>query len=602
MDALRLFIRLLTPRERRRLYGLFAAVVIMALLEVVSVASIMPFLSVAADPSRIQDTPYLRWAYDTFGFGDANAFLIALGLGALGAMLVSNTVIVGTTWALYHYAWMWNHNLSRRLLQRYMQRPYAYFLTHNSTELGKNVLEEIREVVNGMLVPTLKGGAKVVVALFIAAFLVAYDPWVALGATGVLGSAYALLYVGIRHRIRQYGEERVQANTARYRAVAEAFGGIKAHKLHGTGAERIRQYAEPSEQYARYQARYSALQHMPRYALEVVAFGGIILIAVYLIAVQNTLSSVIPTLGVYAFAGYRLMPALQGAFKGIASVQFNAAALRDLREGLQEEATASASPQAQTQSGTRPAPCEPLLLRDAVTFESVTFRYPGAERMALNNVSLRLETGDTIGITGPTGSGKTTLVDLLLGLLDPQSGTICVDEVPLRGRTLQRWQQSIGYVPQHIYLEDSTIVQNIAFGVPPEDIDREAVQQAARIACIADFVEDELPERWDTPVGERGVALSGGQQQRIGLARALYRQPPVLVLDEATSALDRATEAQVMHALHERTEHRLLISIAHRIHTLKRADHIVQIRAGCIASEGTYEDLQDTRGTFAREM
>jgi ATP-binding cassette subfamily C protein len=593
MHALRLFFQLLTPRERRQLYGLFAAVVVMALLEVVSVASIMPFLSVAADPARIHTTPYLQWAYESLGFADTNAFLIALGFAALGAMLVSNIVIVATTWAIYHYAWMWNHNLSRRLLQRYMERPYAYFLTRNSAELGKNVLEEIREVVNGMLVPALKGGAKAVVALFIAGFVVAYDPWVALIAACVLGSAYVVMYMGIRHRIRRYGEERVQANSARYQHVAEAFGSIKESKLHSPqAAERLRRYTKPSAQYARYQARYSALQHMPRYALEVVAFGGIILIAVYLIAVQDTLSSVIPTLGVYAFAGYRLLPALQGAFKGAASVQFNTAALRDLREGLQGEAKASASPTS------APAP-KPLPLHEAVTFDAVTFRYPGAQRPALQNVSIRMDTGQTVGIVGATGSGKTTAVDLMLGLLEPQQGTIRVDGEPLRGTVLQQWQQAIGYVPQHIYLEDTTIAQNIAFGVPPESIDMEAVQEAARMACIADFVEQELPEQWQTPVGERGVALSGGQRQRIGLARALYRQPSVLVLDEATSALDRATEAQVMQVLHKRDAHRLIVCIAHRIHTLKQADHIIQIEAGRVVAQGSYDALHAGTGAFA---
>ena len=567
----------------------------MALLEVVSVASIMPFLSVAADPSRIHTSPHLQWAYEAFGFGDANAFLIALGLTALAAMLISNTVIVATNWATYHYAWTWNHNLSRRLLQRYMQRPYAYFLTRNSAELSKNVLEEIREAVSGMLVPALKGGAKAVVALFIAGFLVAYDPWVALIAAGVLGSAYGALYIGIRRRIRRYGKERVRANSARYQHVAEAFGSIKESKLHSAhAAERLRRYADPSEQYARYQTRYSALQHMPRYVLEVVAFGGIILIAVYLIAVQDTLSGVIPTLGVYAFAGYRLMPALQGVFKGVASVQFNTAALRDLHMGLQAERDRSSSPAEHTSS-----PAEPLNLGESVVFDEVTFRYPGAERPTLQNLSMRMDAGQTVGIVGATGSGKTTAVDLMLGLLEPQQGTIRVDNKLLQDRTLRQWQQAIGYVPQHIYLEDSTIAQNIAFGVPPESIDMKAVQEAARTACIADFVEQELSERWQTPVGERGVALSGGQRQRIGLARALYRQPSVLVLDEATSALDRATETQVMQALHNRDRHRLTVCITHRIHTLNHADHVIQIEAGRVVAQGSYDALQSATGAFA---
>ncbi|WP_263819100.1 ABC transporter ATP-binding protein [Salinibacter sp.] len=594
MDILRKLFSLLTRRERRNLYILFVAVLMMASLQVASVASIMPFLSVASDPSIIQENEYLRWAYTTFGFDDNRSFLIALGVGALIVLVVSNIFIILTRWAMERYSWGRNHSLSRRLLRSYLYRPYEYFLTRNSSELGKNILEEVKEVTDQMLKPTLRGVAKAVVALFIVGFLVYFDPIVALMVTVVLGAAYGGIYLVVRNQLDKRGEARVEANTKRYQFVGEAFGGIKEVKIQGKEDAFINFYDDPSERYAWNQALYRVIKKAPRYIIEMVAFGGIILIAVYLIAVQESLQQVIPVLGLYAFAGYRLLPALQEAFHGLASARFNVAALEKLHRDLKGLAEADSS--AFGESGGTVAPS--LGLEQELALRGVSYTYPGADTPAIKDLSLTIPARSMVGFVGKTGSGKTTVVDLILGLLRPQNGEVMIDGTPLRADILRSWQQTLGYVPQHIYLSDDTVARNIAFGESPDQIDIETVREAARRAHILDYVERDLPNRWETVVGERGVKLSGGQRQRIGIARALYNEPSVLVFDEATSALDQSTEAGVMEAIYDLDGEQTILIISHRLSTVQRADNIFMLEDGRKVGEGSYDDLLEEHSKF----
>lgn len=595
MDVLRTLFSLLTRRERRNLSILFVAVLAMASLQVASVASIMPFLSVASDPSIIQENEHLHWAYRTGGFDDDRSFLIALGGAALVVLVLSNAFIVLTRWAVERYAWGRNHSLSRRLLRSYLHRPYEYFLTRNSAELGKNILEEVKEVTDQMLKPALRGAAKGIVALFIVGFLVYFDPVVALMVSVVLGAAYGGIYFVVREQLDARGEARVEANTKRYQFVGEAFGGIKEVKIQGREDAFLDLYDDPSRQYARNQALYRVIKKVPRYVIEAVAFGGILLIAIYLIAIRESIQQVVPVLGLYAFAGYRLLPALQQAFHGLASARFNIAALNKLHRDLQGQMESDIRVLAERGEE---AGDSPLVLEQRLELRGVTYTYPDAQRPAIKNLSLTISARTTTGVVGKTGSGKTTAVDLILGLLRPEDGAITIDGTPLRDDTRRRWQETLGYVPQHIYLSDASVAQNIAFGVSAEDIDMDAVRDAARRAHILDFVEEELPRRWGTVVGERGVKLSGGQRQRIGIARALYHEPSVLVFDEATSALDPSTEARVMEAIYELDGEQTILLVSHRLGTVQRADTIFMLEDGRKAGAGTYDELIEEHSQF----
>lgn len=595
MKILKTFYELLTPQERRNLYLLFGAMMVMASLEVVSVASVMPFLSVAADPGSVHENTYLAWAFETFEFEEKNNFLLALGGVTLVALLVSNAFIVLTTWALYRYAWQRNHSLSRRLLRSYLHRPYEYFLTRNSSEMGKNILDEVTQVITGMLRPALRGIAKGIVSLFIIGFLIFMDPMVALGITLVLGISYAGVYISVSDRIDVYGEKRVESNTQRYQTVNEAFGGIKEVKLWGKEEEFVKEYDGPSRRFARYQTLYRIIMKTPRYFLEAIAFGGIVLIAMYLISVRDNIQQVIPMLGLYAFAGYRLMPALQQAYSGLASAQYNAVALQELHRGMRNHSEISVR---LNQTGDQELESEAFSLEHRLVLDGVYFTYPGADEPAIRNLTFEVPADSTVGFVGETGSGKTTTVDLILGLLRPQRGVLSVDGTPLCDENIRGWQRDIGYVPQQIYLSDDTVARNIAFGVPEDEIDMDVVKDVARRAHIYAFVKNELPERWSTTVGERGVKLSGGQRQRIGIARALYHDPSVLVFDEATSALDQATEARVMDAIYDLEGNHTMLMIAHRLSTVQRADKIIMLENGKKVGEGTYEKLSQEHSEF----
>jgi len=289
------------------------------------------------------------------------------------------------------------------------------------------------------------------------------------------------------------------------------------------------------------------------------------------------------------------MPALQRAYKGLASARFNLAALEEVHEDLQESAEKTSRIH---RNGVADSTPDPLPLERKLRLEDVHYKYPGAEGWAIGNLSFDVPAHTTVGFVGKTGSGKTTTVDLVLGLLRPQRGRIIVDDSLIRDHNLRRWQQNIGYVPQQIYLSDDTVARNIAFGVPRDEIDMDIVRDVARRAHIYDFVVNELPERWETLVGERGVKLSGGQRQRIGIARALYHNPSVLVLDEATSALDQSTEKSVMSAIYDLEGDHTMLMIAHRLSTVQRADNIVMLEGGRKVGEGTYEELKRQHSKF----
>nr|WP_272505092.1 ABC transporter ATP-binding protein [Salinibacter ruber] len=568
---------------------LFLAIIVRAVLQVVSVASIMPFLSVASNPESVHEKDYLSWAYEGLGLENTRVFLVVLGVGALVALLLSNAFIVFTTWAMERYVWKRNHSISRRLLQSYLSRPYNFFLTKNSSELGKNILEEVKEITSNMLRPALRGGASAIVSLAIISFLFFVDITVAVVAVLVLGLSYLGLYTAVRNRLDDFGEERIKRNSERYKIVSEAFGGIKQVKLRGKENAFLDQYSVPSRRYSRMQAWYRVIKKAPRYVLEGIAFGGIISIAVYLIAVRGDFRQVIPMLGLYAFAGYRLMPALQGAYGGIASAHFNVAALETLHHHLKEY---------DIESLQRDIDSEPLELKNYLLLDEVFYTYDGTKEPVIEDLSVKVSAGTTVGFVGKTGSGKTTTVDLILGLLQPQQGKIVIDGSLLNSENVRCWQHGIGYVPQEIYLSDNTIARNIAFGVPENEIDLDAVRDAARRAHICDFVENELPDRWDTVVGERGVKLSGGQRQRIGIARALYHNPSVLVFDEATSALDQSTEASVMEAIYGLEGDHTILVIAHRLSTVRRADKIIMLEDGREIGKGDYDELAEHHSKF----
>ncbi len=583
---------LLSRKERHRLAILCVGIVILAITEVAGIGSIGPFLAVAANPSMIHTNEYLQWIYVSLGFETDAAFVIFLGISVMALVILRNVTAAVVRYAEIRFGQMRNHSISTRLLARYLSQPYSFFLNRNSSELTKNVLAEVQETVKRYLIPLLECVSKGVVTFSIIVFLVIMDPLVALIMALLLGGVYGSVYMLTRVRLYTLGRLRVKANRQRYQIVNEVLGGIKDAKLMGMESAFLDEYKRPSRKMAKFGTLKTVYANLPKYVLDSIVFSAIILVVLWFIHDAGDLESAISLVSIYAVAGYRLMPTLDNLYKNIAQVRGSQPAVDLIYDELNDNPDAG-------HLGPRNAPPR-LPFTKAIQLDRVSFQYPGADESVITEQDVSINKNTTVGFVGPTGCGKTTIVDIILGLLSPVKGYLRVDGSPITEENRRNWQACLGYVPQHIYLTDDTIARNIAFGVPPKQVDMERVARAAEIANLRPFIEQELPRNYETVVGERGVRLSGGQRQRIGIARAVYHDPDVLVMDEATSALDNVTEAQVMAAIDNLTHQKTIILIAHRISTVRNCDTIFMMEKGGIAAQGTYDELITGSESFRR--
>jgi len=592
IDTIRKLLQLLTPRERRRGLLVLVVLIVDAVVEVAGVASILPFLTLLTTPDSVQVPGLLRWLFVTLRFTSVNEFLFFMGIAVLVLLVISNVLAAMATWVQLRFGWMRNHSLSVRLMAAYLRRPYVYFLNQNTASLEQRILMETQQVVYGVIIPGMQTVAKLVVVLFIFVLLLVVNPVLALMMILVLGSAYALIYVFVHRKLGLIGEDRVESNSERFRVVGEAFGAIKLLKLSGKESLFVQRYEGPSYRYSQNMASGALISMIPKFALETIAFGGLLLIVLYLLYTRRGLSLVLPLIGLYTFAGYRLLPALQAIFWGAAQVRFNGAALDVLRDV--SSAPYNSVREVDLNGGTA------LPFNSVLELKGVTFYYPGTDAPVIEDLNLSIRSGSSVAFVGRTGSGKTTIADLILGLLSPSAGCIRADDVEITDENRSQWQRNLGYVPQEIYLTDDTVARNIALGIPDERIDIVAVQRAAQVAKIHDFIVNELPEGYQAKVGERGIRLSGGERQRVGIARALYQNPGVLVLDEATSALDGATEEAVFHTIESVGRARTLIIVAHRLTTVRHCDVLYVVEAGRIVARGKYDELMMSCPEFRR--
>ena len=580
---------------KARFFFLLLCMLGMALLQTAGIASILPFIAVLSSPETIQTNPYLAGLYDGLAFKDLNSFLLFLGIGTLIVLIASNAFAAFTTRMLISFTFLQGHALSLKLFRKYLSHSYKFFLNRNSADLLKNIITEIDRSVIGVFSPALDIIARSVITLFILAFLVALDPLLAILTILVCGGSYALVYLMARRSLANSGKKAADSQSLRNKIVSEAFGGIKEIKLLGREEDFYGLFQPQSREFAMSLTNSKSFSELPKYALETIIFGGILLIMLYLIGIKQNISGVIPLLALYAFAGYRLMPALQRIFAGMAALRYYLPVLDTIYKDLTEDAPEASPPAAKTDGNAALSFNESLVLKD------VSFNYPNSSEAVLRNINLSIESNTTVGFVGTTGSGKTTLVDIILGLLPLTGGKFIIDGVPIGPHSMRKWQRNIGYVPQEIYLADDTVTRNIAFGVPDDEINHQAVKRAAEIANIDGFVMQSLSHGYDTCLGERGVRLSGGQRQRIGIARALYNDPRILILDEATSALDGATEKAIMEEIHHLHLNKTIIMIAHRITTVQNCDIIYVMAGGQILESGTYDELMSTSNQF-REL
>lgn len=586
IDDWRKLLSFFPVRERRRILLLLLGTTASGLLQAVGIASIMPFIAVVADPSLATENPYLMRLYSALGFAGTNEFLVFLGLFAFLMLFATNLLVGVNAWLTFRVCHLGEHDLARRLLRQYLTRPYLHLLQRNSSELLKMLVAEIDRVVIGTLMAGIGVFADAVATIFIVALLLLVHPWVTIATLVVLSGAYLLIYLLITPKVVKLGSEFATLSSEIHRTAQEALGAAKEIKLRGREEHFVDRFSRPLLRSSRNAIRYNTLDIVPSQGLELVAFGGLVFVTVYMIGRSKDAGEILPMIAMFGFAAYRLIPALRGIFDGIESIRYNMTAI----EGLwREYSGASDEPVAPAR--------EIIVPRRAVRLEGVHFRYPAARQDTLKGVDLTIPVGSAVCLAGSTGAGKSTTVDVLLGLLSASEGRIVVDETVIGAANLRSWQQGIGYVPQVVYLTDDTVASNIALGVAPGDIDPARLERAARIAQIHDFVVGELPDGYRSIVGERGCSLSGGQRQRIGIARALYHTPAVLVLDEATNELDLETEGRILAALRD-LDGTTMVFVSHKPSVAAFCDRIVVFENGRVAALGSYAELTAAGSRF----
>tara|TARA_B100000795_G_scaffold193746_1_gene148025 strand:+ start:167 stop:1936 length:1770 start_codon:yes stop_codon:yes gene_type:complete len=583
MKTFKKLLFLLTPHERKRAGLLLMMIIIMAFLDMIGVASILPFMAVLTNPSLIETNDILNTIFQAssiFGVENDQQFLLVLGIFVFIFLITSLIFKALTTYAQVRFVQMRQFSIGKRLVEGYLQQPYAWFLNRNSSDLGKSILSESGQVVANGLGPLLEVIARGMLAITLITLLIIADPKLALSVGFSLGTAYGLIFYFTKNYLNFLGKNSLKNNQLRFTSISEAFGAIKEIKVGGLEQTYIKLFSKPAQTFHQNYASSQLVAQLPRYFLEAISFGGILIIILYSISKTGSFNSALPIISLYIFAGYRLLPALQQIYGSFTQLAFVGPSLNRLYEDLKNLKPINTN---QDQGV--------LSLNKKITLKNIHYNYPNTSRVALEGINLSISAKSTIGIIGSTGSGKTTTVDIILGLLEAQKGTLEVDGKIITKKNSRSWQRSIGYVPQHIYLSDDTVAANIAFGVESKDIDQEAVEKASRVANLHNFIIDELPKQYQTITGERGIRLSGGQRQRVGIARALYHKPKVLIFDESTSALDNKTEQVVMDAVYNLNKEVTIILITHRLSTVKNCDTIFRLDKGKLVAQGTYQEL-----------
>jgi len=585
---IRKIIQLIEPKEFKKFLLLIFLFILLGFVEVVGVGSIIPFLN-SLSYSDIEESDRLtQFLYAFFNPKDYKEFLLITGSLVIFLLITSNFLRAYVLWFTSYFVWNNQATMSVNLLGNILNKPYANFLLENSAEYSKDVLAETQNFISGLLLPLLTIISQSVICFAIILALGIYDLKASLIAISSIVSIFGIFFLIINKPIQREGASRFKSTNARFKVVDESLSSIKLLKLLNKEDYFVSLLKKPSYDFASAMAFQTFTKSLPRYVFEVVAFGGVILIALVNLFYGKNINDVITLVGLFAFAGYRLLPSMSQLYEAFNNLTFNNVVLERLHEqSLSEEEKLDDKRILELANE------EPEYL-----FNNVSFSYDNASSKVLKNINLTLKGPSYIAIVGTTGSGKSTILDILLGLLEPTEG-----EVKLNGKNIQNYRKGelaslVGYVPQEIYLIDDTIKSNIAFGIDDGDVDFERLENAAKLANIHDFIIDNFENGYLSVVGERGTKLSGGQVQRIGIARALYNKPKVVILDEGTSNLDQITESEVIENLINNPDTNLLITVAHRLKTITKCDEIIILNNGSIQDIGTYDKLRKNSKLF----
>ena len=581
---------LLSDQQIKSFYKLQILVIIMAFTELLGIASIAPFMALVGDITILERGGIFTKLYQASGLSNPIDFLFYAGLGVLAALAVSTIVSMYTTWKLALYGSSVGTEIADRLYTYYMNQDWQFHASGSSAQLTKQVSSEAMRITSGIVQPVMRMNAKVVLVIFISVGLLIYNPLVALGGLVIFILAYFLLYKLVRKTLATNGYKLSQVATTRFRLMNEGFGGIKDVLLLDRSYDFVKRFENSGKIFARAQSVNMSLTQVPRYFMELIAFGTMIGLVLVLVKLhQGNLGAVLPILAVYALAAFKLLPALQQIYGSITQIKGSSAAFESVKDDLLQSNNNKIIK-------TEAVPVQ-MKLEKNITLKNIKFNYPNKSRPAVDGVTMTIPANGVVGLVGSSGSGKSTLIDLLLGLLIPQQGELYIDDICITEDNKRAWQNTLGFVPQSIFLSEGSIAENIAFGVPAAEIDMQQVNKAIELSHLKELME-QLPDGMNTKVGERGVQLSGGQRQRIGIARALYHEADVLIFDEATSALDGITEKIVMDAIHEFSGKKTIVMIAHRLKTVQKCDIIYLMDKGKIVDQGTFEELLNSSNVF----
>jgi ATP-binding cassette, subfamily B, bacterial PglK len=576
----------LSLRRRRQFLLLSILIVIGAFAEVISLGAVLPFIGILISPDRAFKVPIIASFAGTLGIASPQQLVLPITVAFVAAAVIAGAIRLLLLWVSIRLSFATGADLGIDVYRRTLYQPYRVHVALNSSEVISVITSKVSDTVT-VLTQMLMLISSLVMLVAITLALLIIDPLVALLATAGFGASYGLVTWMSRRKLRRNSQRIAFEQTRMVKVVQEGLGGIRDVLLDGMQPVYCDIYRRADYPLRRAQGGNMFISTSPRFAMEALGMVVIAALTYGLSRQAGGLATALPLLGALAIGAQRLLPALQQGYNAWSSVASCEASLARTIELLDQPLPAELL---------QPAPA-PLNFHDAVHFNRVRFRYAGDGPWVLNDLDFVIRKGARVGLVGSTGSGKSTTLDLLMGLLMPTEGELLVDGEPVVGNRTRAWQRSIAHVPQSIYLADTTLAENIAFGVPREAIDLDRVKQAARQAQIAEFIESR-PEGYQVSVGERGVRLSGGQRQRIGIARALYKQASVLVFDEATSALDNATEQSVMDAIDGLDRDLTIVLIAHRLTTVRRCDTIIELQNGRLVAQGTYEQLLECSPSF----
>jgi len=537
----------------------------------------MPFLAVMSDLSIITNNQYLNQIYLISGLNSYESFIKAFGI-----ILI---VVLGTTAYLrsllvynqLRFAHTVERNLSLRLFQYYLKQPYSWMFNKNTPTLSKNILLEIEVIIGKGLMPLLTLFTQSFIACFMTVILLLADPFIALSSVSAVGLVYLFILRSTKEKVLNSGVMRSISNSQKTKIIQEGLLSLKEIKANDLEDAIVSTFKKPVKIYSESQVISGTLSQVPRYVVEGIAFVAIILICLMLIGDGKDFVQAVPRLTIFAIASYRLIPAIQQIYSSLTQIRYADSAIDKLGEDL----LASKSCSVTVSPIRRLFKSKHISDQEVIKFDSVTYAYEDKTKLALNNITFEVKPGETIGLIGPTGSGKTTIIDLLLGIIKPTNGQILCGSKPIE--TNHIWRNKIGYVPQKVFIRDETILNNISFAANLDVTDEQEVKEAAKVAHLHCFIENELPASYQTTIGGQVTNLSGGQQQRIGIARALYKKPDILILDEATNALDPQTEKIVLDNIKKFMFGKTIIIISHGATPLKFCDRVISLKDGEIS-------------------